>query len=92
VLTWWCRLRARVLAVPAFMRPRARVRASVCHRASVRVVSQHTTLCLWSSLQRVEDRDLIYARLEATTRDTFFNMVDRRTFALVPQNLDGQAD
>jgi hypothetical protein len=32
------------------------------------------TLCLWSSLQWLEDRDLfmeVYARLEATTRDTF---------------------
>jgi hypothetical protein len=33
-----------------------------------------STLRLWSSLQRVEDRDLfmeVCARLEATTRDTF---------------------
>jgi hypothetical protein len=33
-----------------------------------------STLCLWSSLQRVEDRDLfteVYARLEDTARDTF---------------------
>jgi hypothetical protein len=32
------------------------------------------TLCLWSPLQRLEDRDLfteVYVRLEATTRDTF---------------------
>jgi hypothetical protein len=32
------------------------------------------TLCLWSSLQRLEDRDLyteVCVRLEATTRDTF---------------------
>jgi hypothetical protein len=32
------------------------------------------TLCLWSSLQRVEDRDLfmeVCARLKATARDTF---------------------
>jgi hypothetical protein len=32
------------------------------------------TLCLWSSLQHLEDRDLfmeVYARLEATAMDTF---------------------
>jgi hypothetical protein len=33
-----------------------------------------STFCLWSSLQRLEDRDLyteVCARLEATARDTF---------------------
>jgi hypothetical protein len=45
-------------------------------------------LRLWSSLQRVEDRDLftkVCARLEATTRDTFPNMNDRIVFVSVPQ-------
>jgi hypothetical protein len=44
-----------------------------------------STLCLWSSLQRMEDRDLfteVRARLEATTRDTFF---PTWVAALVPQ-------
>jgi hypothetical protein len=47
-----------------------------------------STLRLWSSLQRVEDRDLfteVCARLEATARDTFSNMGGRIVCALVTQ-------
>jgi hypothetical protein len=47
-----------------------------------------STLRLWSSLQRLEDRDLftkVCVRLEATTRDTFSNIDDRIDYELLFQ-------